>query len=69
MEGDTQIPDKNYHFLKHLFDTSSTQDVHEFIMYSEIHIESASDARYKYPKKLHVIVNPEIYKKYNGWMA
>ncbi|MFP8487635.1 hypothetical protein ACKGJO_00910 [Gracilimonas sp. Q87] len=66
MNKDTKLNEKLYQYLAHLFDTKTTYDVHEFLIHSEIHIERDYSSSFRNAKKLGLIVDPEIYKKYQG---
>lgn len=63
---DTKISEKLYQFLVHLFDTRTTYDIHEFLLHSEIHVQIDFNSKLLTPGDMHIIVDPEIYKKYNG---
>ena len=58
------VPDKAYQFLLHLFDTPKTQKQWEYLKHSKVYKE-----RRKYfgseAFDLHLIIDPEIYKKYH----
>lgn len=66
MEQGTRIADKLYQYLVHLFDTSTTYDVHEFLLHSDVYIEIDVASGLSNAHNLHLIVNPEIYKKHQG---
>ncbi len=66
MTEDTQLPEKIFQYLIHLFDTSTTYDVHEFLSHSNIHKEKDYGSSISDAHKLFIIVNPEIFKKYQG---
>lgn len=68
IDTETKLPEKQYQFLLHLFDTSTTYDVHEFLLHSEIHVQRDFNSTLLTPGDMHIIVDPEIYKKYNGYL-
>jgi hypothetical protein len=63
-----KLPVKHYHYLLHLFDTSTTYDVHEYLRYSSIEIDADHNSSYAGANKLSLLVDPEIYKKYQGYI-
>lgn len=69
MNSDTQLPEKLFQYLLHLFDAPSTSDIHEFLTYSTIYRESAYNPQYSDPYRFLLVVNPEIYKKYQGYIG
>lgn len=66
---ETRISEKEHQYLIHLFDTTTTKDIHEFLTHSEIHVLRDFNSRLNTPGDMHIIVDPEIYKKYNGYLS
>lgn len=63
-----RISDNLYQYLVHLYDTSTTYDIHEFLLHSEIYID-AKTALFNIPDSLTIIVDPEVFKKYSGMIT
>ncbi len=63
-----KLHEKHYQYLLHLFDTPATQDIHEYLRYSTIGIEADHHSNYANANKLIIVVEPEIYKKYQGFI-
>lgn len=61
-----RLNDKLYHYLLDLFDTRTTYDIHEFLTHSVIYIEDNYSIAIKDGKIMHIVVDPVIYKKYQG---
>lgn len=68
MEDKRPLPEKHYQFLLHLFDTSTTYDIHEFLMHSKIYPGEDYQSNYSDAFAFKIIVDPEIYKKYQGYL-
>jgi hypothetical protein len=66
MDANTLLPEKIFQYLIHLFDTSVTYDAHEFLIHSSIHREKDYSSPFSDAYRLFIIVNPEIFKKYQG---
>jgi hypothetical protein len=64
MSDDSQLSEKLFQYLLHLFDTPSTLDVHEFLTYSTIYKERDYFSNFTDAYEFLIIVNPEIFKKY-----
>ena len=63
-----KLPEKGYQYLAHLFDTSTTYDIHEFLIHSEIFIEENQFHNSNDAYKMEIKTDPEIYKKYQGYV-
>jgi len=59
-----KLNNKLYHFLVNLFDTGTKMDIHEFLLHSVIYNEETYSYAAGSHEKLHILVDPEIYKKY-----
>jgi hypothetical protein len=62
------LPEKLFQYLLHLFDTGTTYDVHEFLTHSKIHTQKDSSSSFADAHGLIIVVDPEIYKKYQGML-
>ena len=60
----SKLNETSYQFLLHLFDTGTTYDIHEFLSHSTIYTED--DFRIKDALKFYILINPEIFKKYQN---
>ena len=61
-----ELPEKTFQYLLHLFDTSTTYDVHEFLAHSKIVAEKDYTSGVSNAKGLFILLDPEIFKKYQG---
>lgn len=68
MIGDTLLSEKLFQYLIHLFDTSTTYDIHEFLTHSKVHIKPDYSSSFADAHGFIIIVDPEIYKKYQGYL-
>ncbi|MBK9716085.1 MAG: hypothetical protein IPO85_00900 [Saprospiraceae bacterium] len=59
-----RLEDKIYHYLLDLFETSATSEIHEFLMHSVIYVEYSYTFVSGDGEVLHIIVDPQLYKKY-----
>lgn len=60
-----RLESKIYHYLVDLFETDTTCDIHEFLLHSVIYIEDGYNFVSRDGEILHVIVDPELYKKHH----
>lgn len=58
-----KIPEKLFQYLLHLYDDRDSRYIHEFFSHSEIYMETIESFRYDNVHNLHVLLNPEVYKK------
>jgi hypothetical protein len=61
-----ELPEKTFQYLLHLFDTSTTYDVHEFLAHSKITAEKDYISGFSDAMALFILIDPEIFKKYQG---
>lgn len=66
MDKDLKLPENLYQYLIHLYDTSTTRDVQEFLIHSEIFRERTYHSGFDEAYKFYIIVDPEVYKKYQN---
>ena len=66
MDKDLLLPENLFQYLIHLFDTSTTRDVQEFLIHSEIFRERTYRAGFDEAYKFFILVDPEVYKKYQN---
>lgn len=62
------LQEKIYSYLLHLCDTPETPDLYEYIRYSTIRIEDDHRSNFAGANRLIIITDPEIYKKYYGYI-
>ncbi len=60
------VDEKEYQYLLHLFDTPTTRDVYEFLSHSEMFSEKHQ--LLKNLCSLFLLVDPAVYKKYQGYV-
>ncbi len=66
---DHQMPllsEKLFQYLIHLFDTATTYDIHEFLTHSQVYMPKDYASSFSDAYQLGIVVDPEIYKKYQG---
>jgi hypothetical protein len=61
-----ELPEKTFQYLLHLFDTSTTYDVHEFLAHCKISVEKDYTSGFSDSMGLFILLDPEIFKKYQG---
>ncbi len=61
-----EMPEKTFQYLLHLFDTSTTYDVHDFLIHSKISVEKDYTSGFSDSMGLFILLDPEIFKKYQG---
>lgn len=66
MADQTLLPEKPFQYLVHLFDTSTTYDVHEFLTHSKIYTSRDYGSSFSDAYAFRIVVDPEIFKKYQG---
>lgn len=69
MDKESELPEKLYQYLLHLFDTSTTYDVYEFLANTRIYRDIAYRAGYDIAYNFILIVDPEVYKKYQNRLS
>jgi hypothetical protein len=68
MRDSDKLDEKIYQYLIHLFDTSTSYDIHEFLINSEIFYKGDWRTSHSDAKELIIKTDPEIYKKYQGYV-
>lgn len=66
MTDQTLLPKKPFQYLLHLFDTSTTYDVHEFLSHSKVYTSRDYSSGFSDAYAFRIVVDPEIFKKYQS---